>query len=127
MQQPQLTTRRQSLGQIVFCLGCCCERTERGRPEVPVERLKDAWRTKRLNSIVQLTISGCLGPCDLANVALLILPAETVWLGGFAGNAVYDAAVTWAEHCQSAGRILPLPHQWEPHRFERFANHSNRT
>jgi hypothetical protein len=59
-----LTTRRQALAQLAFCRGCCCGRTDRGRPEVPVERLKQIWAAEKLNRTVQLTISGCLGPCD---------------------------------------------------------------
>jgi len=72
-----LATNRQPLAQLVFCQGCCCGRTDRGRPELPVARLKDVWQTEKLNRSVQLTISGCLGPCDLANVALLIAPMAT--------------------------------------------------
>jgi hypothetical protein len=63
------TNRDKALGGIVFCQGCCCGRTDRGRPELPVERLKAAWKADKLNQAVQLTISGCLGPCDVPNVA----------------------------------------------------------
>ena len=30
---------------------------------------------EKLNRTIQLTISGCLGPCDVPNVALLLTPA----------------------------------------------------
>lgn len=121
MQIPMLTTKRQSLGQLVFCLGCCCGRTDRGRPEVPVEQLKEVWQAEKLNRSVQLTISGCLGPCDLPNVALVILSEKNVWLGGLDCQAAYDTLIDWARRCHAAGEVLPLPASLEAFRFERFS------
>jgi len=115
-----LTTLRQPLAQMVFCLGCCCGRTDRGRPELPVDRLKTVWKDEKLNRTVQLTISGCLGPCDLTNVAMVILPEGNVWLGGMAGHDVYDSLIDWARECQAAARVLPLPDGLTVQRFERF-------
>lgn len=116
-----MVTNRQTLAQLVFCVGCCCGRTDRGRPEVPVERLKAVWRAEKLNRTVQLTISGCLGPCDLANVALVVTPRGNEWLGGMAGGAVYDALIAWARECDRENRLLPLPAGFDACRFERFA------
>lgn len=116
----QLTTKRQTLAQLVFCQGCCCGRTDRGRPELPAEQLKEIWRTEKLNRTVQLTISGCLGPCNLTNVALAIVPEGNVWLGGMAGEAVYESLVAWARACHAEGRVLPLPDELDGLRFERF-------
>lgn len=115
-----LTTRRQALAQLVFCQGCCCGRTDRGRPELPVEQLKQIWKDEKLNRSVQLTISGCLGPCDLPNVALVILPEGNVWLGGMEGVGVYERLVIWARSCHAAGAMLPLPEELGRLRFERF-------
>ena len=116
----QLTTKRLALAQLVFCQGCCCGRTDRGRPELPVEQLKEIWRDEKLNRTVQLTISGCLGPCDIPNVALVILPEANVWLDGMEGEAVYEALVAWVRACHTEGRVVPLPEQLESLRFERF-------
>lgn len=116
----QLTTKRMPLAQLVFCQGCCCGRTDRYRPELPVEQLKEIWKSEKLNRTVRLTISGCLGPCDLANVALVMLPEGNVWLGGMEGAEVYERLVTWARSCHAAGRVLPLPEELESLRFERF-------
>lgn len=115
-----LMTKRQPLAQLVLCQGCCCGRTDRGRPELPAEMLKGVWKAEKLNRSVQLTISGCLGPCDLANVALVITPDGNRWLGGMAGAGVYDALVEWARGCHATGRLLPLPAGFDGHRFERF-------
>lgn len=116
----QLTTKRLALAQLVFCQGCCCGRTDRGRPELPVEQLKEIWKDEKLNRTVQLTISGCLGPCDIPNVALVMLPEGNVWLGGMEGEEVYESLVAWARSCHAEGRVLPLPEGLESLRFERF-------
>jgi cobaltochelatase CobN len=116
----QLTTKRLALAQLVFCQGCCCGRTDRGRPELPADQLKEIWKGEKLNRTVQLTISGCLGPCDVPNVALVMLPEGNVWLGGMAGEAVYEALVVWARACHAEGRVVPLSERLESLRFERF-------
>jgi hypothetical protein len=120
MQPLMLVTKRQALGQLVFCLGCCCGRTDRGLPAVPVERLKAIWRMEKLNRTVQLSISACLGPCDLLNVALVIFPEGNVWLGGLTSDKEYDELVAWARSCDAEGQLLPLPAGLDAHRFMRF-------
>jgi cobaltochelatase CobN len=121
-----LSTNRLPLAQLVFCQGCCCGRTDRGRPELPVELLKGVWKAEKLNRSVQLTISGCLGPCDLANVALVITPGGNAWVGGMAGDAIYDALIDWARGCHRENRLLPLPVGIDAHRFERFSDEEHR-
>jgi hypothetical protein len=58
-----LTTKRLVIGHVTVCQGCCCGNTANGRPPVPVDWLKKEWRARGLLKRVQLTISGCLGPC----------------------------------------------------------------
>jgi hypothetical protein len=114
-------TKRQVRGQLIFCVGCC-GRTERGMPEVPVERLKAVWRAEKLNRTIQLTISGCLGPCDAVNVALLLTPRGMRWFGRLQGAACYDAFIDWARACQTTGRLAPVPELLAGHTMEeRFA------
>jgi cobaltochelatase CobN len=60
--------------------GCCCGRTENGHPAVPADVYHAEWERRGLRDVVHLTIGGCLGPCALANVALLILDGEALWL-----------------------------------------------
>ena len=114
-------TKRQALGQLVFCLGCCCGRTDRGMPAVPVERLKAIWKAEKLNRTIQLTVSGCLGPCDLANVVAVMSAGGTEWFGNLDCGAQYDLFVAWARRCHAAGATLPTPAALRPYRFERFA------
>ncbi|MGF1578581.1 MAG: (2Fe-2S) ferredoxin domain-containing protein [Gemmataceae bacterium] len=115
-----LTTKRQALGQVLFCLGCCCGRTGRGKPPVPVERLKQIWKEEKLNRTVQLTISGCLGPCDVANVAVVSSRLGMEWFGGFGTDADYDLLIEWARKCHQEARLLPTPERLGPFRFERY-------
>jgi cobaltochelatase CobN len=86
---------------------------------VPVDRLTDVWRREKLNGSIQLTISGCLGPCDLANVVLVITPTENIWLGDLCGKGAYEELIAWARACAAADRVLPLPAALANLRFER--------
>ncbi len=104
----------------MLCKGCCCGRTDRGLPEIPVERIKAVWKAEKLNRGVQLTISGCLGPCDLPNVAVLVTAAGTQWYGLIDGDAHYDALIAWARACVADGANLPPPDLLARHRFDRF-------
>lgn len=79
MSEPEVRTgsvlsRRRAHAQLILCQGCCRGRTDRGLPEVPVERIKGRWKATKLNRVVQLTISGCVGPCDVPNVAVVLGP-----------------------------------------------------
>jgi cobaltochelatase CobN len=113
-------TKRQTLAQVIVCLGCCCGRTDRGRPEVPVDWLKAEWKRRRLLKQVQLTISGCLGPCDVPNVAAVASAEGTTWLHHLTTRAHFEALLGWATATADAGRVLPLPAALAPHAFDRF-------
>jgi len=63
--EPMIETKLRVLGQLALCKGCCCGKTERGLPAVPVDQIKAIWKMEKLNQTIQLTISGCLGPCDV--------------------------------------------------------------
>ena len=118
----QVTTQRRVLGQVIFCKGCCCGRTDRGLPAVPVERIKRVWKTEDLNRVIQLTMSGCVGPCDVPNVAVVVTAAGTRWFGRLETDSHYDLLVDWARACRAAGLVLPLPEALEPHGFDPFVD-----
>jgi hypothetical protein len=118
---PGLVTRVKSPVQVLLCKGCCCGRTDRGLPEVPVERIKAAWKAGKLNRAVQLTISGCLGPCDLPNVAVVVSALGTAWYGRLDGDGHYDALVAWARAALAEDTVGPEPEGWAAHQFERFS------
>jgi len=82
--------------------------------------LKEVWRAEKLNQAVHLTISGCLGPCDLTNVTLAVVGGEMIWLGGLHGEATYRMLIGWARECHAAHAMLPLPPELLARRFERY-------
>ena len=116
-----MNTKRQVLGQVVLCKGCCCGRTDRGLPEVPVERIKEIWQREKLNRSIQLTVSGCLGPCDVPNVVLVITPERNEWLGLIEGDTAYEQLIQWARDCHEAEALIPLPESLAENRLKRFA------
>jgi hypothetical protein len=107
-----LVTKRLVIGQIAVCLGCCCGNTANGRPAVPVDWLKTEWRARGLLKRVQLSISGCLGPCDLPNVVTISNEGGTCWLGGITEFEQYRTLVEWASRSRDAGELLPLPKEF---------------
>jgi len=116
----RLRTRRKALAQIVLCKGCCCGQTERGLPAVPLDYLKPIWKSEKLNKVIQLTVSGCLGPCDLPNVCAIVTPAEQAWYGRLTTTEDYAVLVDWARQCQVKGEIPPLPSALAHLRFDRW-------
>jgi hypothetical protein len=68
--------------------------------------LKSEWRARGLLKGVQLTISGCLGPCDLPNVVTISDESGTQWLGDITEFAQYQAIVDWASRYKTRFRSL---------------------
>lgn len=115
-----LQTKRLVIGQVVVCSGCCCGAVNRGKPAVPVDWLKQEWRSRGLLKNVQLTISNCLGPCDLPNVVKLSVVGDETWLGQVEHFHQYEALVEWASKSMAAGSCLPLPEAFHRLRFSPF-------
>ena len=115
-----VTTKRMVIGQVSVCFGCCCGQTDRGKPAVPVEWLKSEWRSRGLLKNIQLTISGCLGPCDVPNVVLIATAGENIWLGNIDRFEYYREIVDWATRSKAAGRMLPLSRDLMNHRLDPF-------
>lgn len=115
-----IRTKRRTLGQVLVCLGCCCGRTDKGKPAVPTDWLKSEWKRRGLLKHVHLSISGCLGPCEIANVVAIVTPDDTHWYGGLDGDHYYAALLAWAEVSAARGSLAPLPAVLEPFRFSRF-------
>lgn len=85
-------------GLLFVCAsGCCCGRTEGGFPAVPAGVYHAEWERRRLRKRVHLTIGGCLGPCALANVALLLLDGRAVWLHSMNEESLVVALYDWIE------------------------------
>ena len=115
------TPRSRALGQILLCEGCCCGRTDRGFKPVPCDWIKQQWKEQKLSKTIDLTITGCLGPCDLANVVCIISSRDTQWLGGLQENWEYGLLLDWAKASRDAGVLIELPPELDCHRFRRFS------
>jgi cobaltochelatase CobN len=115
-----LTTKRLVIGHVAVCQGCCCGNTANGKPPVPVDWLKTEWRARGLLKRVQLSISGCLGPCDVPNVVTISNEAGTQWFGEITEFAQYQAIVDWASRSRDAGKLLPLPKEFHQHTLRPF-------
>src|ERR1700760_3048011 len=106
---PQKPTVRNVLAQVLVCKGCCCGKVERGKPEVPVDWLKEEWKKHKLLRRVQLTITGCLGPCDIPNVIEIVRGDGSQWLGGITLRDEYQSLIDWAIRCRDTGKLEELP------------------
>jgi hypothetical protein len=115
-----IQTKRVLVAQVALCRGCCCGAVQKGNPEVPVEWMKDEWKKRGLKRSIQLTISGCLGPCDLSNVITISDASGSVWLGNIEHMHQYQALVDWASQSKAAGILLPLPGELATSRFDPF-------
>ena len=115
MNEFPLTTKRLVLGHVAVCQGCCCGNTANGRPAVPVEWLKREWRARGLLKRIQLSISGCLGPCDVPNVVTISDENGTQWLGSITEFDQYRTLLQWAISSKDAGELLPLPNEFLQH------------
>lgn len=113
-------TARPVLAQVLVCSGCCCGRTEKGKPPVPVDWLKRSWKERKLHKSVHLSVTGCLGPCDLVNVAGILTADGQRWFGGVSGEAPYAALLEWAEATREFGRPAPVPRELLRCEFDRF-------
>jgi cobaltochelatase CobN len=97
-------------GQLFVCAtGCCCGHTERGHDPVPVERYHAEWARRRIRHKVHLSIGGCLGPCALSNVALLLFGGHQIWFHSIAGEDQIVAIYDYIEAMVRAGHYLSPP------------------
>ena len=124
MQQEPIFPKHLMLGQVSICDGCCCGKTEKGHPAVPVQWLKQEWKRRGLLKRVHLTIAGCLGPCDVPNVAMIAHARGTWWLARLNSQRHYAMLADWAEQSKIADELLPLPRELQeltlmPYRAQR--------
>lgn len=97
-------------GQLFVCAdGCCCGRTEDGFPAVPAALYHAEWERRRLRNVVHLTIGGCLGPCALANVALLLFDGRALWFQSINDAARVLALYDYVENLLDAEEFISPP------------------
>jgi cobaltochelatase CobN len=107
-------------GHLFVCFGCCCGRTEKGFPPLPLEEFKSQWKARGIRRRFHLTISGCLGPCPLANVVLILFRNQSLWLHSI--NCAEDVShiFCYIEAMLRAEQYLDPPPELERRRFERY-------
>lgn len=97
-------------GHLLVCArGCCCGHTERGIAAVPIDFYKDEYKRRKIRDRVQLTMSGCLGPCPLANVVLLLFDGKPLWFQSINRPGQIVALYDYLERMLAANRYLPPP------------------
>ncbi|MHB8647291.1 MAG: nitrile hydratase accessory protein [Thermomicrobiales bacterium] len=98
------------VGQLFVCAtGCCCGHTERGHDPVPTEVYHNEWERRRLRNKIHLSMGGCLGPCALSNVVLLLFAGQDIWFHSVKGAAQVQAIYDYVEAMLAAGECLPPP------------------
>lgn len=108
--------------RLMVCDGCCCGRMEKGNDVVPIDMLKQAWEEHGLKEHVKLSISGCLGPCSMNNVSLMMNGTERIWLGELSTIGHYESLVSWAKSIAEDGKMTALPDALKLHQFMPKAN-----
>jgi nitrile hydratase accessory protein len=105
-------------GQLFVCAtGCCCGRTDDGFPAVPTELYHGEWERRRLRNVVHLTIGGCLGPCALANVVLLLFDGQAQWFHSIDSEALVRALYDHVDAMLAADGCRPAPPTLTPYHF----------
>lgn len=108
-------------GMLIVCAtGCCCGRTERGYAEVEQDFYHAEWERRRLRNRIHLNQGGCLGPCVLANVVLLVIDGRPVWFHSINDRARVLAIFDYIESLLDEVDARP-PMILRPHIFNGFA------
>jgi cobaltochelatase CobN len=109
-------------GMLMVCAtGCCCGHTDRGYAPVPTDLYHHEWERRRLRNKVHLNQGGCLGPCPLANVAMLLLDGRPLWFHSLNDETLIVALYDYIEALLAADQIVPPPEILAPHIFNGFA------
>jgi len=114
-----LVARRAHL--MVCAKGCCCGQTGRGFAGVPIDFYKQEYKKRKIRKLVQLTMSGCLGPCPLANVTLLFFEGRPIWFQSINGEAQIRAIFDYIDQMLAADCYLPPPPELTDYVFTYYA------
>ncbi|HTK05962.1 MAG TPA: cobaltochelatase subunit CobN [Ktedonobacteraceae bacterium] len=108
-------------GQLFICAsGCCCGHIERKFAPVPTELYHTEWERRKLRNKVHLTMAGCLGPCPLANVVLLLFDNHHIWFHSFNSESQVLAIYDYVEQMLAANAYMPPPADLAVYTFTSF-------
>ncbi|MFN8558515.1 MAG: cobaltochelatase subunit CobN [Dehalococcoidia bacterium] len=97
-------------GHLFVCSsGCCCGHTDRCFAPVPDELYHNEWEGRRYRNRVHLTVGGCLGPCTLANVAMLLFDGRAIWFHSINSEALVLALYDYIDQMLAVDAYLPPP------------------
>ncbi|QEL18242.1 cobaltochelatase subunit CobN [Limnoglobus roseus] len=109
-------------GHLLICArGCCCGHTERNIPAVPIDFIKEEYKRRKIRDRVQLTMAGCLGPCPLANVALLFFDGKPMWFQAIDRPSQYVMLYDYIDKMLDADKLLPPPLELADRLFNYYA------
>ncbi len=109
-------------GMLLVCAtGCCCGHTDRGFAPVFRELYHAEWERRKLRNRVHLNQGGCLGPCPLANVAMLLIDGRPYWFHSLNDEALIVALYDYIDTLLAAQRHVAPPAALVPHLFNGFA------
>jgi len=107
-------------GHLFICNGCCCGRTEKGFPELPLDEFKRQWKSRGIRRRLHLTISGCLGPCPLANVVLLQFRGHSMWFHSINHEADVNLIYDYVERMLLEEAVQDPPERLASRLFDRY-------
>lgn len=108
------------LGQILICRGCCCGNVKKENPEVPWNWLAKLWNESGLNAHIQLSLTGCLGPCERANVVAIQHPNRQHWFGGLETRDDYQQLLIIGKDWLESKAFPEIPAQLAEKEFQRW-------
>lgn len=110
------------LGQLFVCVnGCCCGDEQFGAAPSRKELYHAEWTRRRLRNRVHLNESGCLGPCPLANVAMLLIEGHTTFFHSMNHESQVLALWDYIDAQVAADRYLPPPPELAEYAFNAFS------
>lgn len=112
-------------GHLFICNGCCCGRSDKGFPELALDEFKRQWKKRGIRRRFHLTVSGCLGPCPLANVVLLQFHGHSMWFHSINHAEDVDLIYDYVERMLLSAAVLDPPDSLASRRFERYLAASN--
>jgi cobaltochelatase CobN len=113
-------------GHLFICNGCCCGRTDKGFPALALDEFKQQWKKRGIRRRLHLTVSGCLGPCPLANVVLLQFHGQSMWFHSINHSDDVNLIYNYVEEMLLADSVLDPPEQLAARRFDRYLMHNDR-
>ena len=112
-------------GHLFVCNGCCCGRTDKGFPAVPLDEFKRQWKERGIRRRFHLTISGCLGPCPLANVVMILCRGRSAWFHSINNLADVSLLYDYVERMLLAESYLDPPPELAWRHFARYIDETS--